>query len=87
MDNMSNRLRDLRTKKNLSIREVAVQLKVSHTTYRSWEYGTQIRGEPYVQLAQLFNVSVNELLTGKPIAIEEHLKNIEVSIQAIRSRL
>ncbi len=87
MQTFSERLKELRMKKNLSIREVATTLKVSHSTYRAWEMGVQIRGEPYEKLAEILNVSLNELMTGKPTAIETHLYTIEYAAKSIRSML
>ena len=81
----SERLKRLRLHNALSIRDVASALGVSPSTYRAWEYGVQIKGEPYVALAKVFQVGLLELLTGESPEIESHLKIIEKSVQSIRN--
>lgn len=48
----------------MTIRNVAEKIGVPATTYRDWEYGNAITGEPYVKLAEVFEISIYELLTG-----------------------
>lgn len=84
---LSERLKTLRQRKRFSIRYLARKLDVSASTYRAWENGGQIRGEPYVHLAQIFGVSVTELLTGEVSTLEQELANIERALIAIRSKL
>ena len=43
------------------MREAAHRTGVPETTYREWEYGRQIRGEPYRKIAEAFNISVGML--------------------------
>ena len=62
---IGNRLRKLRTEKRLTLSQVAKYVGVPVSTYRDWEYGKSIRGEPYEKLAELFEVSLVELMTGK----------------------
>lgn len=50
--------------------EAALALSVSPSTYREWEYGRAIRGEPYAKIAQIFHVTLSELLLG-----EKHSRN------------
>ncbi len=84
---LSERLKVLRQNKRLSIRYVAKKLNVSASTYRAWETGGQIRGEPYIHLAQIFDISLTQLLTGRVSAIEDELVAMEKCIHAIRSKL
>jgi len=63
---ISERLRELRKKKKLSLASVALAIDVPVSTYRDWEYGKAIRGEPYERLAELFEISLAELLSVKP---------------------
>ena len=44
----------------------------------------KIKGEPYMELAKLFVVSINELLTGEKLEIDMYLDQIEESIKNIR---
>jgi transcriptional regulator with XRE-family HTH domain len=61
----SKRLIAFRKNRRLTISEVAERIEVPLTTYREWEYGRAIRGEPYVRLAEVFGVTLYELLTGE----------------------
>jgi transcriptional regulator with XRE-family HTH domain len=64
IEKFSIRLRRLRMQNDLSVKQVANELSIAPSTYREWENGRSIRGEPYVQLAQVFNIEVSELMTG-----------------------
>ena len=89
---MANRLKKLRTDKRLTIRDVATALDVPISTYRDWEYGKAIRGEPYQKLAELFEVTLDELLIGYPREKPEfmsHLldaqKSLELALRAAKA--
>lgn len=84
MSEFGKRLLRLRLQKDLSISEVAKRMEISPSTYREWEQGRQIKGEPYEKLARLFGVSLSELLTGKKPELEIYLEEIERSIKNIR---
>ena len=83
-ESLPNRLKRLRVGKGLSIRDVALSLDVSPSTYRAWEYGVQIKGEPYVALAKIYHVGLSELLTGEPSQLESQLRLIEGAVKSIR---
>ena len=59
------RLKRLREEKELTIREMSALLGMPESTYRQWEHGAAIKGEPYVKLAEILEVSLMELLTGE----------------------
>lgn len=63
-NNFGIRLQNLRNKLGLSPTQVAKAVGVSISTYREWENGRSIRGEPYFELAKVLQVSLLELLTG-----------------------
>ena len=65
METFSARLRKLRLSKNLTLKEVAEHFNVPATTYRDWEYGKAIQGEPYLAIADFYQISLHELLTGE----------------------
>jgi transcriptional regulator with XRE-family HTH domain len=49
-------------------REVARRIGVNESTYRQWEYGTTLSGEPYPKIAEAFGITLDELfgLTKNP---------------------
>jgi transcriptional regulator with XRE-family HTH domain len=65
MDSFNIRLKRIREERNLSIKEIASRVGVPVSTYREWEYGRAIKGEPYVKIAEALGVGVYELLTGE----------------------
>ena len=84
------RLKALRTAKNFSIKEVAEAINVSPSTYRDWEYGREILGEPYFALSQKLEISLYELITGEKPSIGEALdalRSMEDSIYKLRKVL
>tara|TARA_B100000212_G_C27234380_1_gene473050 strand:- start:199 stop:468 length:270 start_codon:yes stop_codon:yes gene_type:complete len=81
---LGERLRTLRTEKKLLISEVARHVGVSVSTYRDWEYGREIKGEPYLKLATLLNVNLTYLLTGKDSEVFKGLEEIESIVKNIR---
>lgn len=87
MREFGKRLKYLRLKKNLSIKEIAITLNVSPSTYRDWEYGREIKGEPYIKLAEIFEVSLKYLLTGKYDSLEKDLLLIEETIRKMKNKL
>lgn len=57
------KLRDYREKRGLSLRELARELKVDHSTLSYWESGTKVpRAGNKMKLASFFGVSADELL-------------------------
>ena len=76
MSRIGERIQKLRRLRNRTSREIAQKIGVPESTYRSWEAGRLIRGEPYVALAEALGVSLYELLSGeKP----DHRGLIELS--------
>jgi transcriptional regulator with XRE-family HTH domain len=59
------RLKRLRIQRKLSMKELAEAIQVPLSTYREWEYGRAIQGEPYLALAEVLQVTVKELLSGE----------------------
>ena len=56
---------------------MAEGLGVSESTYRSWEYGSPIRGEPYEDIAKFYGVSLNYILFGHNHGVERLKKQIQ----------
>jgi transcriptional regulator with XRE-family HTH domain len=93
METMSDRLRTFRTRLGLSAKEVAIDIGVPESTYRAWEMGRAISGEPYLKLAEVLRVSLGELFTGeKPNASEldfalERLREATARLESVRIRM
>ena len=86
-DRLGDRLRRLRPDSDLSIEEVARRLGISSSTYREWENGRAIRGEPYVKMRDFFQVSLEELMTGKKgdqAKILREIDTIERHVKVLR---
>lgn len=87
---LGNRLKTLREKKGLTVKEVSDKIGVPITTYREWENGRKIVGEPYAQLSKVFEISVFELITGEKASSTELFKSveiIEIELQKIKQNL
>ena len=80
MKALGQRLQELRRQKDLSVSDCARYLEVSVSTYREWENGRTIKGEPYVLMAELFEVSLGELLTGRASDLAKGLSELEKRI-------
>jgi transcriptional regulator with XRE-family HTH domain len=90
MEKIGTRIRNFRLRRKLTVTECAQQLKVSPSTFREWEYGRAIQGEPYVELASLLDVSLHELLTGRKThgaSSLEELSEIERRLGKVRKSL
>lgn len=87
MESIAKRLKCLRVQNNLTQAEAATQIGVSPSTYRDWEYGKQIRGEPYERIAQALGVSLTYIIAGKVSQGDEvltKLRDIERTVETIR---
>lgn len=96
-DTFSKKLKKLRESRNLSISEVATLIGVPLSTYREWEYGRAIRGEPYVKIAKVYNITLDELFSvnkptqdsyGKDLdKILEELSKITLKIGILKNKI
>ncbi len=92
MSDLGIRLKNLREKRKLGLTKIAKFVGVSPSTYRDWEYGREIKGEPYMKLAEIFNVSLTYLLTGEESdngpaeldKLEELLQTALLHVKSIR---
>lgn len=81
------RLKALRRRRLLSVSDVASRIGIAQSTYREWEYGRAIKGEPYEGLAKAFDVSLSEILTGHKPDLVGDLDQIVSLITRIRNNL
>lgn len=89
-ESLSDRLRRLRTEKGYSVKEVAEAIGVPVTTYREWEHGRKIVGEPYLALSKVFEVSLYELLTGEKTSgfdLSRSFSVIEAELRKMKENL
>lgn len=61
---IATKIRSLRLKNRMTIKEIAMQIGVPSSTYRDWEYGHKISAEKLQNLADAFEVSISELMNG-----------------------
>ncbi|QLY26515.1 helix-turn-helix domain-containing protein [Bdellovibrio sp. KM01] len=90
METLATRLKRMRTQKEMSAQQIADQAGIPVTTYREWENGRQILGEPYEKLSKALDVSLFELMTGrKPKNADLFLKleEVEKTLSELRSQL
>lgn len=87
MESMAQRLKRFRSTKGLSIPKAAELIKVSESTYRDWESGRAIRGEPHVRIAEVFGVSLYDLLADGEVEAKSlygYLDQIKELVERIR---
>lgn len=77
------RLKKFREEKGLSPKDMARELEVSLSTYRDWEYGRKILGEPYMMIAQTLGIGLNELFGNE----DKHYKEIKNAINKVKITL
>lgn len=90
METIGKRLRRFREARGLSVAKVAVYVEVSESTYRDWEHGRAIQGEPYPKLAEILGVGLTELIVGEGSVkdwIFSELDQIERIVKTLRTRL
>jgi len=93
METFGTRLKRLRIERQLSPKQMSLMTGTPLSTYREWEAGRQIKGQPYVNLARALEVSLYELLTGEaPLRsecfdlieeIEKDLKQLKQNLQSL----
>lgn len=89
MDEFNKRLKKLRLERKLTMRAAAKLIGIPETTYREWEYGRKIQGEPYLSIANAFGVSISELLEDESagLTIEQRLDRIKNDVNIVHSEL
>ena len=85
MKELGQRLEKFRRRKQLSVSDCARYLGVSVSTYREWENGRAIKGEPYRLLAELFEVSLSEIICGEISEMDRALQKLDLQLVELRS--
>jgi transcriptional regulator with XRE-family HTH domain len=86
METFHQRLRRLRKNSGFTIRDLAKKISVPESTYREWEYGRGVRGQPYLKLADALEVSVYELLGGSAknkASVMARFHDVEKAVSAL----
>lgn len=85
---LGERLFELRKSKNLTQDEVAEKLKVTRQTVSKWETNQSTPDfDKIVPLCELFEIGVEELLTGKkPEEIQEEEKKVENNVEKVLTK-
>ena len=84
---ISEVLKARRLQLNKKPSEIASFIGVSESTYRDWEHGRKIQGEPYIRIADALEMSIIDLLEinrsedretflKELSEIDTHIKNI-----------
>jgi transcriptional regulator with XRE-family HTH domain len=87
MEPFHKRLKRLRQAKGWTMKSFARAIQVPISTYRDWEYGGAIQGQPYIKIALALEVSISELMTGeknrdtKVLQLLEKLENLNREIK------
>ena len=84
---LHRRLKRLRSARGLTMKALSARVGIPMTTYREWEYGRSIRGEPYEKLARAFGIGLTELMTGSRPSGSEMLaivRGLEAEISRLR---
>lgn len=59
---IAKRLRTRREELGIKVKDIAQHVGVAESTYRDWENGRSIQGEPYQELAEILDISLGKLL-------------------------
>ena len=77
-------LKELRKKKGFSQQELAIRLNVVRQTISKWEKGLSVPdADTLIKMAEIFEVSVNELLGAKLEVKDEEKRNV-IAEQLVR---
>ncbi|MBC7711938.1 MAG: helix-turn-helix transcriptional regulator [Rhizobacter sp.] len=82
-EHISKRLKKFRELRNLSVKEVAKLIGVPESTYREWEYGRAIRGEPYLKLTKALGITLNDLLGENKISSDAYEREFDKIIEEV----
>lgn len=84
---ISEKMKERRVQLNLKVKDVAYQIGVAESTYRDWENGRKIQGEPYQLIADALEMNILELMeiqTSSFRLLMQEVENLEKHIKNIR---
>lgn len=74
---IGDKLRLARNNKRMSVKDIASQLKIAESTYRDWENGRKIQGEPYLEICRVLEVSLADLMGVESNWVKQLILDIE----------
>lgn len=90
MSHISTILKKKRAAKGLSAKDVAAKLNVAESTYRDWENGRNIQGEPYLKISEVLDIPLGTLLGVENldvVKILDELDEITNKVKIIRNHV
>jgi len=66
---------------------MARSLSIAESSYRDWEYGRSITGEPYLKIANLLDVSLSELFGTKENDVAIQLKDLQITLEGLANNI
>jgi transcriptional regulator with XRE-family HTH domain len=88
MANVGESMQRKRKAKGLSAKEVASRLNVAESTYREWENGRKIQGEPYTEISKVLDINIGFLLgieKNELVQLQTEIDILEGHVKTIRS--
>lgn len=93
MTEIGKLMKKQRLKLDIKVKDIAKEIGVAESSYREWENGRKIQGEPYLKIAEILQIPVAQLLGTAETQItpilacidelENHVKNIRKNIMKI----
>lgn len=88
---ISNIIKFRREELELKVKEVAQYIGVAESTYREWENGRRIQGEPYLKISEILHISIGDLLgLNKRDVLQElftQIENLEKHVKILRKNV
>ena len=87
---IGHRMKKLRAAKRITVKDAAALIGVPLTTYREWENGRAIQGEPYLKIAEVLGVGLLELMTGEipePLELIQQCEKINEAAASLKKNL
>lgn len=87
---IGQKMKSRREQLNLKVKHVAKEIGVSESTYRDWENGRKIQGEPYILISKALKMNVVDLLSIESdsfLDVQTQLNFIEECVNNIRERV
>ena len=81
IDKIGKFIKELRTDKGLSQNQLGEEIHVTRQAISNWENGKALPDSDLLRkLSELFNVSIDELLSGERIKDEKHLEETTLTL-------